>query len=102
MSDPTTPAPLFTSRALGGTGSVYVKRRRKVPLMTLTTKASRDLVARLDAAIDFAKVHAPALGVTRSAIVAAALQRHLADLEKLELRVRIGGIPQTEESNNHE
>jgi hypothetical protein len=93
------PQPSFISQRLGGTSRVYVKRR-KVPLMTLTAKISRDLVARLDAAIGFAKDHAPALGVTRSAIVASALLRYLADLEKIEMRVHLNSIPQTEESNH--
>jgi hypothetical protein len=91
------PSPASISHRLGGTQGSYVHRRRRSPPVTLTVKASRELVARLDAAVAFAKTNAPALGVNRSQIVTAALQRHLAALEKLELKVLIGGIPTTEE-----
>jgi hypothetical protein len=89
------PAPLFIARALGGPG--YSRRSRaRSRSMTLTAKVSEHLVARLDAALDFTRQHLPAAGTTRSALVAAALEKHLRSLEQAELRVRLGAIPQTD------
>jgi hypothetical protein len=97
------PSPAFISRALGGPG--YSRRSRaRSRSMTLTAKVSEHLVARLDAALDFTRQHLPAAGTTRSALVAAALEKYLKDLTHAELRIRLGGIPtnDNEESNNHE
>jgi hypothetical protein len=95
MSDPTTPAPLVISHRLGGPG--YSRRSRaRSRSMTLTAKVSEDLVQRLDQALEFTRQYMPAVGVTRSALVAAALEKHLRSLEQAELRVRLGAIPQTD------
>jgi hypothetical protein len=85
------PSPLFLSRALGGPG--YGRRSRaRSRSMTLTAKVSEDLVQRLDAALDFTRQFLPAAGTTRSALVAAALDKHLKDLAHAELRVRLGAF----------
>jgi hypothetical protein len=96
------PSPLFISRALGGTGPG--RRIRVGRKMTLTAKVSESLVQRLDEAVAFTSTYMPAVGTTRSALVANALEKYLKDLTHAELRIRLGGIPtnDNEESNHHE
>jgi predicted transcriptional regulator len=95
MSDTEAPAPLFISRQLGGPG--YGRRSRaRSRSMTLTVKVSEHLVARLDAAMQFTSTYMPAVGTTRSALVARALEKYLTDLERAELRIRLGAIQQTD------
>jgi hypothetical protein len=94
--DAEAPAPLLVSHRLGGPG--YGRRSRaRSRSMTLTAKVSEDLVQRLDQALEFTRQYMPAAGTTRSAVVAAALDKHLKDLTRAELRVRLGAIPQSEE-----